>query len=98
MGRGAVLQMKNESIKMDFLSHMFTQSELALYLDTHPNDKHALAKFNEIRGKSAAAQKEYEKEYGLLRFDNHTNAERWEWVDDPWPWEFIGSDAREDCV
>lgn len=53
--------------------------ELRLYLDTHPNDREALALFRQMSEKAGDtyANSFLPRECG-----------RWAWVDDPWPWEY----------
>ena len=54
----------------------FSEWELHIFLDTHPNDCEAAKKLKECRAKTAALVKEYEAAYG-----------RWAWITGPWPWE-----------
>ncbi len=61
--------------------------ELNLYLDTHPNDKKALSKFNEVNSKSTQAKKTYVEKYGPITFNDVNSTEHFSWVDNPWPWE-----------
>ncbi len=66
----------------------FILAEVGLYLDTHPDDKDALAyhaKYQEMRKK---AVEEYTRQFGPLTSESHTGITRWSWVDTPWPWEF----------
>lgn len=64
----------------------FAVHELGLYLDTHQDDQEAMElfmKYNKLYGEGVA---EYERRYGPLQMtatDQHFN-----WVDDPWPWDF----------
>ena len=65
----------------------FYLTELNLYLDTHPYDKKALSKFNEVNSKKEQAYKTYIENYGPLTFCDVNSSEQFNWVDNPWPWE-----------
>ena len=65
----------------------FALHELALYLDTHRNDKDALEIYTKYQCMYKEAKEAYEKKYGpLTHMSGCTNAYRW--LDDPWPWEY----------
>lgn len=65
----------------------FAIQELALYLDTHREDKEALDMYRTYQMMYAEGKKKYEKEYGPL---NHMSVagEKYCWLCDPWPWEY----------
>lgn len=65
----------------------FVMTELELFLDGHPDDCAALARYK-------CAVKEYEelgavfeRKYGPLLARNNDCANEWLWVREPWPWE-----------
>lgn len=65
----------------------FAVNELALYLDTHRDDKEALELYRAYQKMYAEGKKQYENECGPL---NHTSISggQYKWLDDPWPWEY----------
>lgn len=65
----------------------FAINELALYLDTHRDDKEALEMYRTYQKMYAEGRTKYEKECGPL---NHmsVSGDKYRWLDDPWPWEF----------
>ena len=65
----------------------FAINELALYLDTHREDKEALEMYKNFQKMYAEGKRQYESEYGPL---NHmsVSSEKYRWLDDPWPWEY----------
>ena len=71
----------------------FAIQELALYLDTHREDKEALDMYRTYQMMYAEGKKKYEKEYGPL---NHMSVagDKYGWLCDPWPWEY--TTHRED--
>ena len=65
----------------------FVLHELALYLDTHRDDKEAFEVFRAFQQMYAKGREKYEKECGPL---THMSAmeNRFSWLNDPWPWEY----------
>ena len=65
----------------------FAINELALYLDTHKEDKEALETYRAYQRMYMEGRKQYESEYGPI---NHmcVSGDNYRWLDDPWPWEF----------
>lgn len=68
--------------------YAFAVNEAVLYLDTHTEDKAALAYFNKYRALLREAIQAYEKNYGPITVDGVQNDCSWSWVLDPWPWEY----------
>ena len=65
----------------------FTIWELRLYLDTHPCDQCALAMLRE---------KCSEMDCDCKRMHCDSDSEtRWDWLEEPWPWEFTRCCGRE---
>ncbi len=65
----------------------FTVIELALYLDTHPNDTKALRIYASVSEKLDELKEKYEHNYGPLTINGVNSGDRWTWIDGPWPWE-----------
>ena len=89
------LGMVNEELKPDTLlsqlqSVAFAVQELALYLDTHRDDKEALELYRSYQEMGVKLKARYEAENGPL---NHMNPQQgpYRWLDDPWPWEFCAN-------
>ncbi len=68
----------------------FALHELALYLDTHQDDKEAFEVFRTFQRLYAKGREKYEKECGPL---THMSAmeDKYTWLKDPWPWEYAGN-------
>ena len=68
----------------------FVLQELALYLDTHRDDKEALEVFRTFQRLYVKGREKYEKECGPL---THMSAMEngYDWLNDPWPWEYAGN-------
>lgn len=65
----------------------FAIQELALYLDTHRDDREAFDLYRQFQMLYGKAKDIYEKEYGPL---THKSAvgDCYRWLCDPWPWEY----------
>lgn len=68
----------------------FAIQELALYLDTHRDDKDANELYQQYQRLYCEGAKKYEQMGGRL---NHLTpaAGAYKWLDDPWPWEYAGN-------
>lgn len=62
--------------------------DLHLYLNTHPKDQAALSKYNSVTMESQMLRKNYEKKYGMLTMNGINDSRVWQWIDEPWPWEY----------
>ena len=65
----------------------FAIVETVLFLDTHPNNRKALAYYAKLKAERAALASEYEKNVGPITMYGNENVNKWDWIDGPWPWE-----------
>lgn len=67
----------------------FVTIEMALYLDTHPNDRNAMEYFNHYNRMTNQAKKEYADKFGplTLTMADTPNCGDWVWATLPMPWE-----------
>ena len=63
----------------------FAINELALYLDTHPEDEKALCLHRKYARECKDLKDKYQKVYGPLTINFPCN--KWRWLEEPWPWE-----------
>lgn len=66
----------------------FVIQELALYLDTHRDDREALEIYRTFQKMYHEARMQYEKECGPLTHKSMMDGDEYKWLDDPWPWEY----------
>lgn len=66
----------------------FAIQELALYLDTHRDDKEALALYRNYQKTYQHCREEYLKQRGPMNHLQPADADQYIWLDDPWPWEY----------
>ena len=66
----------------------FALTDLALYLDVHPDNEFMLKQFNMVRTNMNELIYEYQKKYGPLCLNNDAlNKYPYSWIKSPWPWE-----------
>lgn len=63
----------------------FAINELALYLDTHPDDQKALCLHRKYAKEAKECKDKYQKVFGPLTINFPCN--KWRWLEEPWPWE-----------
>ena len=66
----------------------FAVQELALYLDTHRDDREALELYRRYQQLLEKVRAEYQKCFGPLNHGTPQTSESYQWLDDPWPWEY----------
>ena len=66
----------------------FAVQELALYLDTHREDREALELYQQYQQRYADCMAQNKVVLSPMNHQMPTNGDSYEWLDDPWPWEF----------
>ena len=66
----------------------FAIQELALYLDTHREDEEALGVYRDYQKMYNHCREEYLKSGGPLNHSQENASIQYEWLNDPWPWEY----------
>ena len=66
---------------VDFAIH-----EAALFLDTHPENKKALAYYHKMREMRQVLMAEFNEKHGPLT-KGDVKGDTWSWIDTPWPWQ-----------
>ena len=66
----------------------FAIQELALYLDTHRDDREALEIYRDYQQMYNKCKEEHGKQYGPMNHSMISQGDRYAWLDDPWPWEY----------
>ena len=66
----------------------FAIQELALYLDTHRTDREAFDLYQNYQTMYEHCLKEYRMKYGPMNHSRVAEGEDYQWLDDPWPWEY----------
>ncbi len=78
--------MERDNLLLELTALDFMAVDLCLYLDTHPGDCEALAKYNECVILADQVRCEYEAKYGPLCSFRSYAGESYRYIDDPWPW------------
>jgi len=66
----------------------FSVIDLQLYLNTHPQDAKALEIHNNYVMELNSLIEDYESYYGLLYANQGCSPYPWQWINEPWPWEY----------
>lgn len=69
----------------------FAVQELALYLDTHPEDTEALELYRQYQQLYQKVSQAYEREKRPLNHAAPGQGDTYAWLDDPWPWEYAAN-------
>lgn len=77
---------RRETLMHKIQMYAFTAHECALYLDCHPQNRHALEKHRQATDKMREYVAQYESLYGPLTADN-AGGKDWNWVNGKWPWQ-----------
>ena len=72
----------------------FAVQELALYLDTHPDDAEAFAMFKQFAAMEKAAKAAYESKFGPITQSSAAYGDSYRWLDGPWPWNFQQNEVK----
>lgn len=84
--------MKTENNRFELLEQItaldFMVEDLQLYLDTHPTDRNALAKYNSVIPQLKMLEQKYSRMFGPLTEHDSQSAYPWQWICEPWPWEY----------
>ena len=66
----------------------FAVQELALYPDTHRDDKEARMLYREYQQMYNKCKEEHGKKHGQMNHAMVSARDSFDWLDDPWPWEY----------
>ena len=69
----------------------FALHELALYLDTHPDDQEALELYRTYQRMYHKGMMTYGENCGPMNHGIPVNDQTYSWINDPWPWEFAAN-------
>lgn len=90
--------MTNEQSKMmkKLQACCFALHEANLYLDSHPACADGLAYFRKHKEEYEKTLKEYQEKYGPLTAAAAEGSRKWEWVTEPFPWEYKANEGGDD--
>lgn len=79
--------MNKRALEKEIARVSFTMDELRLFLDTHPHDREALSAVRELRKQRERLLESYERSFGPISAYQAGGTEKWNWLQQPWPWE-----------
>ncbi|MGB4439244.1 MAG: spore coat protein CotJB [Sedimentibacter sp.] len=71
----------------DIQKLQFVVLDLALFLDTHPNDPVAIYRHNAYATQLKKYREAYETQYGPMSIMTADMGDTWRYINSPWPWE-----------
>jgi spore coat protein JB len=78
---------QQQAMLRDIQQCQFTVLDLALFLDTHPNDPVALYRHKQYSVYLRKLTQAYEALYGPTCDYSVETSETWRYINGPWPWE-----------
>jgi spore coat protein JB len=85
--RNAQMSYEESLMLLDIQKLQFAIYDLALFLDTHPNDPVALYRHNMFTEQLMQLRNAYEARYGILSIMGNESGDTWRYINSPWPWE-----------
>ena len=77
--------------KTELQALAFAIQELALYLDTHRDDEEALEVYRQYQDLYQKGMMAYTKDCRPLNHGSPGKGKNYNWLDDPWPWEYAAN-------
>jgi len=78
---------KKDELLTKIMMLSFALNDLNLYLDLHPQDKKYLNHFNNLEKMLNELERMYIDTYGPLEKDDKEYTNKFNWIDNPWPWD-----------
>ena len=72
----------------------FAVVELGLYLDTHKDDQEAFKLYQKYVALYQEGKEKYEKLYGPLVRTSAAQASSYNWLENPWPWDYSAGGTK----
>jgi len=76
-----------ERLMRQIMALSFVQTELNLFLDTHPQNRKAFREFRAVTEQLAELRQYYKENFGPLTAAEVKSETAWNWIESPWPWE-----------
>ena len=80
-----------EALLSEIRALAFAKVETALFLDTHPDSRGAVAFYRDTADKLEKLTEEYVDRFGPLTHSD-VRGDDWTWVNGPWPWQREGDE------
>lgn len=82
---GSMTVQDKELLMRQIMEAGFAMDDVALFLDTHPENQDALRYYKAVRDMRDQSMAAYERRFGPLRYTDVTSMS-WNWVTEKWPW------------
>jgi len=91
LARTALQQINDRLYSTEMQALGFAIQELALYLDTHRDDSEALELYRSYQQMYMKCSQKWGNHHGPLNHHTASDSKRYNWLDDPWPWEYCAN-------
>ena len=81
---------KKEDMLLEITKLSFVLNDLNLYLDLHESDREMLELFKNVAERLMKLEFEYVECFGPLEVNENKSLSKFEWIDNPWPWQNTG--------
>ena len=81
---------ERETLLRRISSAQFAAWDLHMYLDTHPDDTQILKSYEKYEREARELIAKFESQFGPLVSTDVFGDNRWDWINDPWPWDIQG--------
>lgn len=78
---------QQQEMLLEIQKLQFAALDVALYLDTHPNDPVALYRHKVYTDQLRQIKDVYEVQFGPMTIFSHEVGDNWRYINSPWPWE-----------
>ena len=78
---------QQQEMLLEIQKLQFAALDIALYLDTHPNDPVALYRHKMYTDQLKQVKDAYEMQFGPMTIFSHEVGDNWRYINSPWPWE-----------
>lgn len=85
--RNNISSTQHHAMLSDIQKLQFAVLDLALFLDTHPNDPIALYRHHAYAAQLKQLKEAFETQYGPMTIFGLEMGDTWRYINSPWPWE-----------
>lgn len=87
---GMVNDCFEQTPRIELMTIDFVLDELSLYLDTHSEDHEAFQIYQSFLSLAKEARERYIALFGPVQKCDLAGMKSYNWLADPWPWDYIG--------
>lgn len=82
---------KRDELLYKIQMYNFAVKDLGIYLDLHPTETKMIELYKKYNIELSKLKKQYNEEYVPLSMSDLDKANKWTWINNPWPWDKGGN-------